>query len=609
MVQAALERWGRLDVVINNAGILRDRTFSKMDPAEWDIVLSVHLTGTRNVVRAALNALKVNGGAIINTSSVSGMIGNFGQSNYAAAKAGIYGFTRVLSMELRKYGITANCIAPVAKTRMTEELSMVSDTLTPDHISPIVVYLASDHCKGVTGKVFGVEGQRLYVYEVKVNEGVEKEGLEPWNMREIHDQFEAITSWETDTSEAPVDAEDVVSAVFEHFPAGHKKGAAPDWKANLHWVVKGGTDQTIIVKGDECEIHHALVGTPTCTVNIGSEALIALFKGEVDPAKLFMTGKASADNMADLMKLAMAFDFERVAASYGGSDEAAASQAPVEVLEEVGEKEWPIGRRYDGGYWQIDQAGFQAYAKATGDDNQSYFGSEAVAPPMYHVRAFNDLMHRMAADPDLEIDILRLVHGEHAMRFHKMVTHGDVVQLRGQLEQVDEKSSGRVFSFGLFGFVNGALAYEGKTKFFIRGKSSGTSPKNKVKAVPVEAPPAPSFELEQSVAVDQALRYADASGDHNPIHIDESTAKSAGLPGCILHGLCTMALAQRDMVNALAEGEPKRLKYLAVRWAKPVFPGETLRLKVWDKGAGAYSFVTENKAGKAVITNGQVEIG
>ena len=481
MVQAALDRWGRLDVVVNNAGILRDRTFAKMDPAEWDIVVDVHLTGTRNVVRASLNALKANGGAIINTSSVSGLIGNFGQSNYAAAKAGIYGFTRVLSMELRKYAIRANCIAPVAKTRMTEELAMVSETLTPDHISPIVVYLASDHGADVTGKVFGVEGQRLYEYQVKLNDGVEKQGLDPWTVAEIHENFAQITNWESATADESSDADDVVSAVFSHFPAGHKPAGAPGWKATIHWVVKGGTDQTVVVDGESCVVHHSLAGSPTCTVKIGSESLIALFKGEVDAAKLFMTGKASADNMADLMKLGAAFDFDRVAASYAAESGEGASDEPepevAAVVEQAEEKTWPLGKRYEGGFWQVDQGEFQAYARATEDENRHYFEGQPYAPPMYHVRAFNNLLHSMAADPALEIDILRLVHGEHAMRFHRTVSHGDVVQVRGQLEQVDEKSSGRVFSFGLYGFVDGELAYEGKTKFFIRGKSSKSSGK------------------------------------------------------------------------------------------------------------------------------------
>ena len=194
------------------------------------------------------------------------------------------------------------------------------------------------------------------------------------------------------------------------------------------------------------------------------------------------------------------------------------------------------------------------------------------------------------------------------MRFHRTVAHGDVVQVRGQLERVDEKSSGRIFCFGLYGFVDGELAYEGKTKFFIRGTSKKRGSKKPAPAAPQE-PPAPTVEREQQVAVDQAIRYADASGDHNPIHVDESIAKAAGLPGCILHGLCTMALAQRDAVNQLAGGNPERLKYLSVRWAKPVFPGETLNLKVWDQGGGSYSFVTENSSGNAVITNGHIEIG
>jgi len=607
MVQAALDGWGRLDVVVNNAGILRDRTFAKMDPAEWDIVVAVHLTGTRNVVRASIDALKVNGGAIINTSSVSGLIGNFGQSNYAAAKAGIYGFTRVLAMEFRKYGIRANCIAPVAKTRMTEELDMVSGSLTPEHISPIVVYLASDHGKNVTGRVFGVEGQRLYLYEVKTNDGVEKQGMEPWTVSEIHEQFDAITEWSNEQVQVTEDAEDVVSAVFNHFPAGHKKGAATDWKATLHWVVAGGTDQTIVVNGDECSVHHALVGSPTCTVKIGSDSLIALFKGEVDPAKLFMTGKASADNMGDLMKLGMAFDFEKVAQSYSGKGAEDASPTQVTEAPASGEKRWPLGKRYEGGYWQVDAAEFQAYARATEDENARYFNDDPVAPPMYHVRAFNGLMHSLAADPELEIDILRLVHGEHAMRFHRVVRHGDIIQLRGELQAVEEKRSGRVFSYGLFGFVDGELAYEGETKFFIRGTSPASGGKKTAKKVPEELP-SPSFEISQDIGGDQAIRYAEASGDDNPIHTDESVAKSAGLPGCILHGLCTMALAQRDVIDGLADGAPERLKYLAVRWAKPVFPGETLRLKVWEQGAGHFAFITENPNGKAVIVNGRAEI-
>ena len=165
MVEAAVTRWGRLDTIVNNAGVLRDRTFSKLTDEEWDIVVAVHLTGTRNVVRAALPALSRAGGSIINTTSYSGMIGNFGQANYAAAKAGIYGFTRVLAIELQRANITANCIAPIAKTRMTEDIDRIGDDWTPAQIAPVAVFLASPLARKVTGKVLGVAGQRISFIE------------------------------------------------------------------------------------------------------------------------------------------------------------------------------------------------------------------------------------------------------------------------------------------------------------------------------------------------------------------------------------------------------------------------------------------------------------
>ena len=285
MVQGALSRWGRLDVVVNNAGILRDKTFTKMSDAEWAIVVDVHLNGTRNVTRAALDALRANGGAIINTTSYSGMIGNFGQSNYAAAKAGIYGFTRVLSMELKRSGVTANCVAPVAKTRMTEDIAMVEDDWSPEQISPIVVFLASDLAKNVTGQVFGVQGQRIHLYEVKTNDGVEKEGKELWTPQEISERYGDITRWEAPVAAAPSAGPDVVTQVFAHFPAGFKPDAAPGWAANIQWVVAGATDQTITVANGAATVAVGLSGTATCTVKIDKDTLLAMFKGEIEPAK------------------------------------------------------------------------------------------------------------------------------------------------------------------------------------------------------------------------------------------------------------------------------------------------------------------------------------
>src|SRR5690606_27584690 len=154
VVQSALETFGGLDVLVNNAGILRDKSLLKMDEAMWDAVVNVHLKGTFLCTQAAARHMKsAGGGRIVNTTSISGMLGNFGQSNYAAAKAGIYGLTRTASLELQRYNITVNAVAPLAKTRMTEELPMFEkvDTLTPEHVAPAHLFLSSDLCQGRTG--------------------------------------------------------------------------------------------------------------------------------------------------------------------------------------------------------------------------------------------------------------------------------------------------------------------------------------------------------------------------------------------------------------------------------------------------------------------------
>ncbi|MFT7521039.1 MAG: NAD(P)-dependent dehydrogenase (short-subunit alcohol dehydrogenase family)/acyl dehydratase, partial [Kiritimatiellia bacterium] len=481
MVRAALDNWGRLDVVVNNAGILRDRTFRKMADAEWGLVLDVHLNGTRAVCRAALPALLDGGGAIINTTSYSGMIGNYGQSNYAAAKAGIYGLSRVLSMELRKAGVTVNCIAPVAKTRMTDDIAMVADEWGPEQISPMVVFLASDLAKNVTGKVFGVQGQRLHVYEVMTNDGVQKEGTDLWTAQEIADRLGDIEAFAS-AAQAPVDGDDTVTRAFAAFPAGYKAGAIRGWNAVFHWKVAGGTDQTLVIEDDVCTVAEGLNGTATCTVKTSSDVVVALLHRELDPQQVFMTGKASADNMGDLMKMAMVFDFQamadHLAASAGESVDPSDEALPEAVTTEA--RVVPIGKRYDAGYWLVDREEFQLYASATDDANTAYVGPDAIAPPMYHVRAFIDLMMTMATDPELELDVLRLVHGEHDMRFHRPLRHGDILQVRGELQSVQDKSSGTVVTYGMFGFVDGELAIEGHTTYFVRGKSkkkaSGAKP-------------------------------------------------------------------------------------------------------------------------------------
>lgn len=199
IVQAALTSFGGLDVFVNNAGIVRDKTLLKMDQAMWDAVIAVHLTGTFFCLQAAAEAMKDRGtrGSIINTTSVSGLLGNFGQANYSAAKAGIYGLTRTASIELQRYGIRVNAVAPIAKTRMTEDLPMfekIESTLTPEHVAPAHLYLASELSEDVSGVVLAVAGARISVYKVVESAGRYKEAdAGVWSAQEIAEHFDALS--------------------------------------------------------------------------------------------------------------------------------------------------------------------------------------------------------------------------------------------------------------------------------------------------------------------------------------------------------------------------------------------------------------------------------
>jgi NAD(P)-dependent dehydrogenase (short-subunit alcohol dehydrogenase family) len=203
IVQTALEAFGRLDILVNNAGILRDRTLLNMTEEEWDQVLQVHLKGTFTCMQAAARVMKEQnqGGRLINTSSSSGLLGNFGQCNYGAAKAGIHALTRIAAWELAKHQITVNAIAPAALTRMLETMAGVKDTVTadvlgPQFIAPLVAYLASDAAAGITGQTFGVEGNHLFTYRMMTSHGTTKRVAgEPWTVEEIGKAVGQVINW------------------------------------------------------------------------------------------------------------------------------------------------------------------------------------------------------------------------------------------------------------------------------------------------------------------------------------------------------------------------------------------------------------------------------
>ena len=198
MVTTAKDAFGRVDILINNAGILRDRSFKNMTDAEWDAVIDVHLRGAYLATKHFWAALleQGEGGRIVMTSSTSGLIGNFGQTNYGAAKAGIAGFMRVLALEGMRYGITVNVLAPGAFSRMTEDIMPdipnLEERMAPEKVSPTVVWLCTDDAAKVTGRQFCVSGNRVSLLSWHVDVITEKDGLEePWSVAEIGEAMAA----------------------------------------------------------------------------------------------------------------------------------------------------------------------------------------------------------------------------------------------------------------------------------------------------------------------------------------------------------------------------------------------------------------------------------
>jgi len=856
LVKTAIDAFGKVDVLVNNAGILRDKSMLKMDEAMFDLVVDVHLKGTWNCTRHAAEAMVAagKGGRIINTTSIAGLTGNFGQSNYGPAKAGIWGLTLTAAIELKKHRITVNAIAPMAKTRMTEDISLIPDEMTPEQISPVVLWLATEGAQEVSGRTFGIHPPRVFEYKMQMTEGAERAGglWTPAELEKALPEIERLagggvsagsmaaalgastnapgaasapsgtsSSTGTGTAKGPgllleeiqrgvdelrrtlgvlgvtkaapapaaapaaggppsqaaivdalvkaapryfqkeragaarsvfhmhitgakgytieiangactvheghvgaatcnvkVDAEtyvgmaqgkvnpqkafmekklsadnlgeamkyatifrqpkpeeiqaliasaggalapaaspaaagagagagaagagtqkDLVDQIFTRMPEAFVPAKAAGWKAAILWKVAGAGDYTVHVEGGACRTTQgAPEGKPTSTVKLAAETMIGMVTGKVNPQKAFMEGKITADNLADMMKFGSAFDLKKgaeeaakAAAAAGGAQAGVATASgALPAPSGAGAPARPdatrriaapaagaglnrdyIGRSFSGGALFANPDHMKLFAAATSDANPHHTGAALpwIAPPLFPVRLFKECLIRPVTDPGLNADLLRLVHGEQDMRFHRPLRPWDLVTTRAVIDSIEDKSSGQLMKILIKGFVEGVLAVEAVAGIFIRG---GKKTEKKEEAA-AEAPrPAPAFTHQVTVDMDQATRYAEASLDDNPIHLDAEVAKMGGLPGVILHGLCTMAFTSRAFVEQACGGDSRRLARLSVRFSKPVLPGDTLTTTAWplgdEGGVKRFGFETANQAGALVITNGTAEV-
>jgi NAD(P)-dependent dehydrogenase (short-subunit alcohol dehydrogenase family) len=175
IVQAALDAFGRVDILVNNAGILRDRIFHRMSWSDWSDVIDVHLHGSFLMSRACATQFREqNSGSFVHMTSTSGLVGNFGQANYMAAKMGIVGLSRGIALDMARFNVRSNCVAPFAWTRMIDSIPAETEAekarvaafreMTPEKIAPLVVYLGSDQASGISGQIFSVRNNEIYLF-------------------------------------------------------------------------------------------------------------------------------------------------------------------------------------------------------------------------------------------------------------------------------------------------------------------------------------------------------------------------------------------------------------------------------------------------------------
>ncbi len=327
IVQKAVESFGRVDIVINNAGILRDRTLAKMEPSEWAAIRSVHLDGAFNVTKPAFIKMREQGyGRIIVTTSAAGLYGNFGQTNYSAAKMGLAGLMNTLKLEGEKYNIKINAVAPVAATRLTEDVLPpdLFEKLKPEYVAPLVLYLCADSCSE-TGMIFNA-GIGCYNRAAMVTGpgAIVGDGVTPPTPEQIQQNWDAINDMTAasesynatvalgamleafnpkagSTTPAPKPTV-TVKSIFERMPEAFRpdKAAGVDVVFQYRITGTGGGEWHAIIKDGACTVIHGKHEKPTTTIIMSDEDFLALTAGKLNAMQAFTSGKLKIEG--DLMK-------------------------------------------------------------------------------------------------------------------------------------------------------------------------------------------------------------------------------------------------------------------------------------------------------------------
>ncbi|MCS6925200.1 MAG: MaoC/PaaZ C-terminal domain-containing protein [Candidatus Binatia bacterium] len=273
-----------------------------------------------------------------------------------------------------------------------------------------------------------------------------------------------------------------------------------------------------------------------------------------------------------------------------------------------------IGKHYPPQHYGVTVEATTKYAQAYNEDNPRFLDvsrpHDIVAPPLFGVVMSWPSLMTAVTDQELGVDLLHLLHREQDMVFYLPVVPGDVITSTTRIAAIEERPNGEILTVQI-SCVNqrGETVQDILFTAFIRDPHAREKPGERTEEAPAGEP---FLRVRQTVDMDQTYRYAHASGDYNPIHTDENVAHLAGLPGIIVHGLCTMAFTSKVIIDHLCDRDPLRLKRLRVRFARPLFPGQEITTVVWQgQQVGPlrrYAYETYNPEGKAVIRNGIAEV-
>ena len=515
IVQTALDAFGTVDIVINNAGILRDVSFAKMTKAEWDIIQRVHLDGSMSVSHAAWPIMREKGyGRIVMTTSAAGIYGNFGQANYCAAKLGILGLANCLAEEGRSKNIFVNTIAPLAASRLTETVlpPELLKMLQPEAVSPLVAWLCHEECPETKG-----------LFEVGAG-------------------FIAKLRWERTAGYAfPNGRAFSADDVAKHW------GKITDFSESTHPTTTTESFQPIL----EGVNNPKLGGNEFIDLDTAVKARLVLESNyDERDLSLYALGVGAARNPLDKSELKYVYEL----------------------------------------------------------------GSEFAALPTYGAMPQLNAMLAAAktgtfALPGMSFGFDRLLHGEQYMELKRPLPPHAKLKHVFKFKNAYDKDPNAVVTFSISTQdENGEeLAYNEMTSFV---KGAGGWGGDRGPSGEINVPPSrePDAVIEEKTDANQTLLYR-LSGDWNPLHADPDFAKAFGFEKPILHGMCTFGYCGRHVIKAFCNNDGRYFKSIKVRFAKSVFPGDTLVTRMWKESDTRIVFETLVKErNEVVIKNAAIEL-